>query len=619
MAAGHPTQIELNGSDLSIEALAAISRDPNVRVSCNDAAIARVQRCCDEIGHIVDRYKKAYAEGKRGGDLPHVYGITTGFGEFKTMPVNPDDLGDLQANILRSHAVGVGDTTDPDDFNNYFPAEVVRAALVIRLNTFLKGHSGVRPELVSFVQDMINAGVVPLVPTRGSVGSSGDLCPLAHLFLIMLEEATSGRFYMVGSVHDVHRSRGDLYAANQLREKMASKLKRPGDWRIPKPSYKDGLSLTNGAAFSAAGLALALHDASKLAEVADLAAAMSLEAIYGRTRAYDEKVHRVRNMRGQADSAANVLQSLTGGKLVDLSDEVQDVYSVRCAPQVHGASRDAISYAMMVALAEINAATDNPLFFPGESDPCDLKGGSNSVIDGRAYSAGNFHGQPVGIAADCLAIAVAELANVSERRTQMLLDKHHNRGLPASLTANPGVHSGFMIAQYCAAGLVSENKGLAHPASVDSIPTSANYEDHVAMASIAARKVRTVIANTQNTLAIELMAAAQALDWRAMLHATACDAASTRPGRLAEELVRVAPTVSTQTFAAARAAFASSLSKGSAAAMASIREAVEPLCEDRVLADDIRRIRELIQNGELIRRVEAAVGRFRPVRPLRSE
>jgi histidine ammonia-lyase len=606
MAAGHQSQVELTGSDLSIEALAAVARDPAVRVTCCAKAMKRVERCHQEIETIIGRYREAFAAGKRGDELPHVYGITTGFGEFKTIPVDPDHLGELQANILRSHATGVGDTTDRDDFGNYFPAEVVRAALVIRLNTFLKGHSGVRPEMAFFVRDMINSGVIPLVPTRGSVGSSGDLCPLAHLFVVMLEEESAGRFYVAASRDDVRRSRGEAILATRLRETMAGRLKYGGDWQIPKPSYKDGLSLTNGAAFSAAGLALAVHDAAELANVADVAAAMTLESICGRTRALDEKVHRVRNMRGQADSAANILQVLSGGKLVDLSEEVQDVYSVRCAPQVHGASRDAIAYAKMAALAEINAATDNPLFFPDETGPCDMTRGGNSTaahpnVDGRAYSAGNFHGQPVGLAADFLAIAVAELANISERRTQMLLDKHHNRGLPASLTANPGVHSGFMIAQYCAAGLVSENKVLAHPASVDSIPTSANYEDHVAMASIAARKVRTVLSNTQSTLAIELMAAAQALDWRIQLRTSPFDGGK----------------VSAEAFASARAAFGKGLSTGSAAALASIRGVVGPLCEDRVLAEDIRAIRMLIEDGAIRSAIESAVGALCPIVPLR--
>lgn len=623
MATGQRRQIELTGNDLSIESLVAVARDPAIAVSCCPDAMKRVHRCSDEIQQIVDRYRRAYDEGKRGSDLPHVYGVTTGFGEFKTRPIDPDDLCTLQANILRSHATGVGDTSDPDDFGNYFPADVVRAALIIRLNTFLKGHSGLRPEMVFFVRDMINTGVIPLVPTRGSLGSSGDLCPLAHLFLIMLEEETSGRFYCTDTAPDVHRSRGELFPATRLREKMAQRLKSAGaanqNWQVPKPGYKDGLSLTNGAAFSAAMLALAVADAADLAAIADIAASMSLEAVYGRTRALDEKVHRVRNLRGQMDSAANMLQLLDGGKLVDLSDEVQDIYSIRCAPQVHGASRDAIAYAMMVAHAEMNAATDNPLFFPGESEPCDITRAANSTIDNRAYSAGNFHGQPVGIAADFLAIAVAELASIAERRTQMLLDKNHNRGLPASLTARPGIHSGYMIAQYCAAGLVSENKVLAHPASVDSIPTSANYEDHVAMASIAARKVRTVVANAQSTLAIELMVAAQALEWRAQLHAAACDTASTRPDTLAEQLKQTAAKISPQAVKSARDAFAVKFSKGSAAALASIRAVVEPLCEDRVLAEDIRRIRELIESRRLLDHVTAAVGALRPVSALRAD
>jgi len=635
--------MELTGHGLTLALLTRTARQPEAFVTCSDGAMQRVETGSAEIRRIMtQRYIPAYESGKRGSDLPNVYGVTTGFGEFKNSPVSPEEVLQLQSNVLRSHAAGVGGTSDPDDLHNYFPAEVVRTALILRLNTFLKGHSGVRPELALFIRDMINAGVVPLVPTRGSVGSSGDLCPLAHLFVPMLEEAEGGRFCMVTTAEDARCPKGPFFPPTELRERMVSRLNTiaaehphltPSFERIPKPGYKEGLALTNGAAFSTALLALALVDAEALAGIADIAVAMTLEATCGQTRALDEKIHRVRGMRGQCDSATNIRRILNcgerigSGELLDRAQEVQDVYSVRCSPQVHGASRDALSYAKMIAEAEINAATDNPLFFPGEHDPCDVvrfkerTGEEQYPGDDRAYSAGNFHGQPIGLAADFLAIALAELADISERRTQMLLDKHHNRGLPPCLTYKRSVNSGFMLAQYCAAGLVSENKVLAHPATVDSIPTSANSEDHVAMASIAARKLRTVLANVQSTLAIELMVAAQALEWRALmlqkheLHGT--------PLLASEDHQRPWEAVGDQftkaNLEARRPAFARVFSQGTYAALDAIRRRVDPLCDDRVLAEDIRVIRRMIEDGTLLGAVERApgVGCLRPVASLR--
>jgi histidine ammonia-lyase len=362
-----------------------------------------------------------------------VYGVTTGFGEFKDEPVPPEQLVELQQNILLSHSSGAGDSVDENDPANYFPGEVVRAALVIRLNTLIKGFSGVRIEVVHYIAAMINRGVVPLVPTRGSVGSSGDLCPLAHLFVVMLGE---GKFRIGNQLHD----------AKEL----------PKHLNLPPvaPSYKEGLALTNGATFSAAQLALAVHDAQVLAGTADIATAMAIEAICGRTRAYDEAIHDARNMAGQRDSATNIRALLAGSQLTDRAKSLQDAYSIRCSPQVHGASRDTIAYAKMVALAEINAATDNPLFFPElNRRPFDVQSrldrgdDPNDLGDERAFSAGNFHGQPIALAADFLAIAVAELANIAERRTQLLLDKNHNRNLPANLIAKRGVNSGLMLSQ----------------------------------------------------------------------------------------------------------------------------------------------------------------------------
>jgi histidine ammonia-lyase len=343
------------------------------------------------------------------------------------------------------------------------------------------------------------------------------------------------------------------------------------------------LALTNGATFSGAVLGLAVRDAELLANTADVASAMSVEAVCGRTRAFDDAVHAARNMRGQRDCAANLRMLLAGSKLVDRASSVQDVYSLRCAPQVHGASRDAIAYAKMIALAEMNAATDNPLFFPD--------------IDSDAFSAGNFHGQPIAIAADLLAIACAELANIAERRTQMLLDKHHNRGLPGNLIPRRGVNSGLMLTQYCAASLVSENKVLAHPASVDSIPTSANTEDHNAMASIAARKLRTIVANAQAVLAINLFVAAQAIDWRVGMKIEPNGTTSRATLDAAEEQFRQ---FERATSSQNRRHISSQLGEGTRAAYELVRSLADPVTRDRVFEHDIRMIRAAVVAGRFV-------------------
>src|SRR5436190_7620774 len=483
--------IALDGNSLTIEQLVRIARHGE-EVACDPSTRERVAKSEALIARVVENYRRAWEAGQ---SVPHDYGITTGFGEFKNKAIAPEDLVQLQRNLLLSHSVGVGENTDPDDLANYFPAEVVRGALATRLNAFLKGHSGVRAKLVEVVEAMLNCGVIPLVPLRGSVGASGDLCPLSHLFVTLLGE---GKFYLASSP-------SDLRPASELVHVLQRELPDLQPEELA-PTYKEGLALINGANFSSGMLALAVHDAELLADAVDTAAAFTLEVLCGRTRALDERVHKVRRHQGQAASAERMRTLVEGSSHIDQADDVQDAYSLRCAPQVHGASRDAIGYARRVATDEINAATDNPLFFP------DAPLAAN---ESPAYSAGNFHGQPIALAADFLSIAVAELANISERRTQALLDANQNRGLPSNLTTRPGFNSGLMIAQYTAASLVSENKVLAHPASVDSIPTGANAEDHVSMSTIAARKLGTVVHNAQNVLAIELLTVAQALEWRA--------------------------------------------------------------------------------------------------------
>ena len=498
--------IILTGDSLSIEQLVEVARNPTARVTCDPSTRDRVLRAESVIADVVQAYRQAWESGAT--TPPTEYGVTTGFGEFKDKPIAPDDLEQLQRNLLLSHSVGVGPTADEDDLTNYFRAEVVRAALVTRLNAFLKGHSGVRFRLAQIVEAMINTGVIPLVPLRGSVGASGDLCPLSHTFVILLGH---GRFYLYGEERNV-RPASELLSV--LRRELPDL--QPGELL---PTFKEGLGLVNGANYSAAMLAIGVHDAEHLLDVADACAALAMEALAGCTRALDAKVHDARGHSGQIESARHMRELLLESRLVERAGAVQDAYSLRCAPQVHGATRDALVFVRTIAEREINAATDNPLFFPEGDAAFDLQFRQNwpAWYDGSrrgAYSAGNFHGQPLALAADFLTIAVSELANISERRIQMMLDGDHNRGLPENLTTRPGVNSGLMIAQYTAASIVSENKVLAHPASVDSIPTGANTEDHVSMSTHAARKMIDVISNTEAVLAIELMTAAQAIEWR---------------------------------------------------------------------------------------------------------
>ena len=571
--------ITLDGHSLTIEQLVAVARDPSVQVRCAPETRARVAKSEKLIASIVENYRSAH---DRGEPASREYGVTTGFGEFKDKPIAPADLEQLQRNVLLSHSIGVGATDDPDDLANYFEPEIVRAVLATRLNAFLRGHSGVRQTLVDIVEAMLNRGVIPLVPIRGSVGASGDLCPLSHTFVTLLGV---GRFYVLDGDQATTPVLHDASELPKLLGFTAEEL---------KPTFKEGLALVNGVNYSAAMLALGVHDAEHLAQMADSAAAMTMEAACGCTRALDPKVHEVRGHPGQVQSAARMRELLAGSRLVERSGAVQDPYSLRCAPQVHGASRDAIAFARGVAEREINAATDNPLFFPEDGEPWDLQYRENWPDGYRgdqrlAYSAGNFHGQPLALAADFLGIALAELANIAERRVQMLLDGNQNRGLPRNLATRPGVHSGLMIAQYTAASLVSENKVLAHPASVDSIPTSANAEDHVSMSAHAARKMRTILFNAQSVLAIELLVAAQALDWRIGMRVDPTKPAAAMSIDDAEAQARAFEDASSRTPAVAN---------GVAPALRPLYEAIRRISPavvaDRPLSDDVRRVRALI-------------------------
>lgn len=605
--------ILLDGDSLTVRYLVAIARDPRLRVEVAPEAMDCVRRGRRQIERIVERYRESYEAweaGERESKPPQDYGVTTGFAGFKRIPVPPDELETLQKNLLRSHSVGVGDNADADDPANYFPAEVVRAALLIRINAFLKGHSGVRSELVEVLVDMLHTGIVPLVPTRGSLGASGDLCPLSHLFVVLLGE---GRYHVVRTPEDFHRPLGEVRPATELAEDLG---------RAPiEPSFKEGLALSNGANFSAALLALAVHDAEIVAGVADITCSLTLEAICGCARAFDPKVHEARGQIGQIQSASNIRLLVAESRLIDAAaPAVQDRYSVRCAPVVHGASRDAIRYARDVVERELNAATDNPLFFPDAENEAlwddRFAGNWPPGYDGRArisYSAGNFHGQPLGLASDFLAIALAEIANISERRCQMLLDANHNRNLPSNLIARRGVNSGLMITQYSAASLVTENKILTHPASVDSIPTAANIEDHVSMSATAGRKLRTVLGNVEATLAIELMVAAQAVEWRIGLdYRPRSSGGGNEP--VADDAGWKAFDREAVKFNAAvqpekQAAIAERLGRGTGAAYLAVRQTVEPVINDRPLDEDLRRMRTLVTDPRLVIEVETALER----------
>ncbi|MFH1193056.1 MAG: histidine ammonia-lyase [Candidatus Jorgensenbacteria bacterium] len=399
-----------------------------------------------------------------------VYGITTGFGKLKDVAIDEADVEALQANLIRSHATGVGAKLSIPH---------VRAGLLVRAHSLAHGHSGVRLELLDFVCELLNRGITPVVPSQGSVGSSGDLAPLSHAGLIFFGEGEA------------------WYRGKCMSGKNA--LKKAGMKPLPLTA-KEGLAWNNGTSIMTGIAALTVARAKRLFATGDAACALTLEAACGTGDAFRPELHRIRPHPGQEHSARVIRTLVKGSKLVDsVPNRLQDSYSLRCAPQVHGATWDAFSYVEGVVAREINSVTDNPVIFH---------------YPARVYSGGNFHGEPIAIAMDTLGIALAEIANISERRTAKLMDPATSEGLPAFLTAHAGLHSGLMIIQYTAAALVSENKVLAHPASVDSIPTSANQEDHVSIGTIAARKAWSILENSEHVLAIELIAAAQGVEFR---------------------------------------------------------------------------------------------------------
>jgi histidine ammonia-lyase len=496
--------LPLNGRDLTIDNVIEVARGRRP-VAIDGAAADRMRASRSVIERLV-------AEGAT------VYGVTTGFGDLADVRIEPSQTAELQRNLVRSHAAGVGEP---------LPDEVVRAMLVLRANALAVGLSGVRVDIVELLAGMLNAAVHPVVPSRGSLGASGDLAPLAHIALVLIGE---GEATVDGA--------GPGPGADALGRAGLSPLMLDA---------KEGLALLNGTQLMCGIGALAHHDALRLALSADVIGAMSLEAMLGTASAFAEELVAARPHPGQIASASHLRELLAdsqiGASHAASLHRVQDAYSLRCMPQVHGAARDALAELERVLRIEINSATDNPLVFPS----------------GEVISGGNFHGEPLALALDYATMAVTELASISERRTARLVDAHLS-GLPAFLAERPGVESGLMIAHYTAAALVNELKTLSHPSSVDTIPTSANQEDHVSMGATSALHLRDAVDRAEQVLAIEALCAAQGLDFREPL----------RPG------------------------------SGVAAAHTIVRGRVPHLGADRSPAPDIAAARELIHSGDLL-------------------
>lgn len=505
--------ISLDGEQFQLEELVDVARN-NTGIAIAEASKAKINKS----RALVDKWVK---EGVR------IYGVTTGFGALSDVTISLENTRQLQKKILFSHAAGMGRHMEDD---------VVRAMMALRVNDFCRGNSGLRLQTIQMLVDMLNSGIVPVVPEKGSVGASGDLVPMAHLALVMIGE---GEAFVDGI-----RMSGAKALASRSLEPL-------------ELAAGEGLALINGTQFMIALGCLALHDALNLCKHADIAASMSLETLMGTRTAFDPRIHQVRPHQGQIMAARNMLKITQNSEIISSHEDcsrVQDAYTLRCSPQVHGASWDAFAYVDKVIRVEMNASTENPLIFP-ESE--------------EFLSGGNFHGQPLALACDFLGIAIAELANISERRIERLVNPYLS-GLPAFLVEDGGLNSGYMIAQYAAAALVSENKVLAHPASVDSIPTSANKEDHVSMGAIAARKCRDIVENADDVIAIELLCGAQAIDLFTNIKA----------------------------------------GNGTLAAYNTIRQQVDYMKEDRLLSTDIATVKQMLKNGIIVRAVETAVGKL---------
>lgn len=507
--------IEIDGNHLTIQDVAAAARrSETVRLA--ESARQKVEQSHAWVKSMVESGEP-------------VYGINTGFGIFSDRRISKQDSAHLSRNLILSHAVGTG---------TELPAEVVRAAMLIRANTLARGNSGVRPAIIETLLAMLNLDVIPIVPSQGSLGSSGDLAPLSHLALVFTTDADERD----------EDSGLAVYRGQRMSGKAA--MQAAGIKRIILGG-KEGLAVSNGATFSAAIAALAVGEACKLLSVASLSLSMSLEALLGVPTAFDERIHQARQYRGQIEIARQVLELTHGSTLLNADGRIQDAYSLRCAPQVHGAAWDALQFIRSQIQHEINASTDNPLIF----EP------------GVALSGGNFHGEPVGMVMDFLSIAMTEVSGIAERRIFRLTDGKLNAGLPPMLVDHPeaaGLNSGMMMPQYTAASLVLENQTLASPDSVYSLPTSAEQEDHNANSMTAARHARDVVENVTHVLAIELYCAARALDLR----------------------LRQMP--------------GARLGAGVAAAHKLIREHVPYQPGDAWWAPEIEKVKQLIKSGEML-------------------
>ncbi len=503
--------ITINGRDLTVEEVMMVCRYGEPVVVADDAMAAVVKA-------------RNYVERKLD-EGAIIYGLTTGFGKFSDTFVSREETADLQRNLIISHSCGMGTP---------FPKHVVRAIMLLRCNALSRGNSGIRPSTLNTLIEMLNKGVHPQIPEKGSLGASGDLAPLSHMVLTMIGEGEAE------------------YQGKVMPSKEAMELAG-----IPtvELAAKEGLALINGTQVMTAVGINALYDTMNLLKVADVATALTAEALNGIQKAYDPKVHLVRGHQGQIDTAENLRTLLAGSKnaLEINPNKVQDPYSLRCVPQVHGASRDAVQYVYEAVCREINAVTDNPLIFPDQDE----------VISG-----GNFHGQPMALAFDFLKMAASELANISERRSERMINPQLSEGLEPFLTKYGGVCSGFMIAQYAAASMVSENKVYAHPACVDSIPSSGNQEDHVSMGTTAARTAALVVDNAQKVLAIELFTAAQSIWLRGE----------------------------------------KGLAPATQAVYDYIREYVDPVDKDIVMHYPLKKLDEMIKSNELVDLVEQVVG-----------
>ncbi len=506
-------KVVIDGNSLTIEEFIQITRWRK-KIELSQEAIERINKSRALVDKFVDENKV-------------VYGITTGFGKFSDVVITGDETKELQRNLIISHACGVGEPLSE---------EIVRGIMLLRINALAKGFSGIRLSTLNTLIEMLNKGVHPIIPEKGSLGSSGDLAPLCHMVLVMLGEGEA------------------IYKGQKMSGKEAMEKANINTIEL---TSKEGLALINGTQVMTSIGAHTIYDAMELSKIADIAASLTIEALNGIIDAYDIRVQNIRPHEGQINTSKNLLKLLENSSMISRQGEirVQDAYSLRCVPQIHGGSKDCFKYVKEKVEIEMNSATDNPLIF---------------YEDEEVISGGNFHGQPMALAFDFLGIGLAELANISERRLERLVNPSLSNGLPGFLIRNGGLNSGFMIVQYSAAALVSENKVLAHPASVDSIPSSANQEDHVSMGTIASRKAMEILDNVRKVLSMEILAACQGIDLRGN----------------------------------------KGLGNGTKIVYNIIREKIGYLDKDKPMYEEINKCEEIIKSGEIVSKVEEVIGKL---------